>query len=278
MLEIQLADEPRAGASALNQWLQIAIAVAVFVPLEMLRPAYPGQRRFRRHWLNDVVFLLGNGFFVRAGYALLFALFLPGFSRLLPDGLTGFVVSQPLWVQLPAAIIIGDIGMYAAHRMFHAVPFLWRFHAVHHSIEELDWLAAHRTHPLDQAISSGLSILPLLALGFSEAAMASYGLVYLLQSHLLHANVRLPFGPFARLVASPHFHHWHHANVPGSHDKNFSAQLTFMDWIFGTLHLPEALPARYGTDDDVPQIYPLQLLWPLTRERAAATPTTLEAK
>ncbi len=263
----------------MNQWQQIALLVAIFVPLEMLRPAHPGQRRFRRHWVNDVVYLLGNGFIVRAGYVLLFALLLPGFSGLFPKTLTTFIAAQSLWIQIPAAIIIADIGFYAAHRLFHAVPFLWRFHAIHHSIEELDWLAAHRVHPLDQVITSGFSMLPLLALGFSDAAIAGYALSYLLQSHLVHANVRIPFGPLTRLVASPHYHHWHHANVPGLHDKNFSAQLTFMDRLFGTLLLPDALPARYGTDHDVPQIYPLQMLWPLTREPPVSpAPATVEAE
>jgi sterol desaturase/sphingolipid hydroxylase (fatty acid hydroxylase superfamily) len=116
-------------------------------------------------------------------------------------------------------------------------------------------------------------VLPLFLLGFSAAAMALWGMLYLISSHLVHSNIRVNFGPLRWIIASPQFHHWHHANVTRAHDTNFSGQLLFMDWIFGT-RLPDDLPDRYGTDDPVPTSWPLQLAWPLLREhrQPATTP------
>ena len=64
------------------------------------------------------------------------------------------------------------VGGYWGHRLSHTVPFLWRFHAVHHSIEEMDWLAAGRLHPLDQAFTQACAILPLFLLGYSRGVFA----------------------------------------------------------------------------------------------------------
>lgn len=141
------------------------------------------------------------------------------------------------------------------------MPFLWRFHAIHHSIEELDWLAAHRVHPLDQIFVASCSLVPVFALGFSDFAVAIMGFTYMLQSLLIPANMRVGFGPLRWVAASPLYHHWHHAH--GDRQVNFAAQLTYLDWIFGTLYLPDKMPERLGIDDPVPTDYLCQLAYPL---------------
>jgi sterol desaturase/sphingolipid hydroxylase (fatty acid hydroxylase superfamily) len=88
-----------------------------------------------------------------------------------PSSVHDAVAALPVWVQIPAVILLSDLGFYWTHRMFHAVPWLLRFHAIHHSIEELDWLAAARVHPLDQILTKGVSLVPVFALGFSEMAI-----------------------------------------------------------------------------------------------------------
>jgi sterol desaturase/sphingolipid hydroxylase (fatty acid hydroxylase superfamily) len=161
--------------------------------------------------------------------------------------------------------------------MFHAVPFLWRFHAIHHSSEKLDWLAAHRVHPVDQVITKSASIVPLFALGFSEAAIAFWGIVYQWQSVYVHANCRIGLGPLGWLVATPHFHHWHHANHKEAWDRNFAGQLPFIDALFGTLYLPAGrMPERYGIDEPVPEHYVQQLLHPILPPSAGTAPTATE--
>lgn len=252
-------------------WQQILVLLLIFIPLERLLPNRKGQAVFRAFWVTDTVYLLFNGLLLRLLFVGLLALALPSIGRIVPADAQAFVAAQPLWVQLPVALLIADLGFYLHHRLFHAVPFLWRFHAIHHSITELDWLAAHRVHPIDQLASSSMSLLPLYALGFSAEAMALHGAIYFVQSHLVHSNTRLSLGPLEWLLASPRFHHWHHANTPAAHDRNFGGQLLIWDLLLGTLHMPQRFPARYGTDDSVPADYPGQMLAPfrLTRRRFA---------
>jgi sterol desaturase/sphingolipid hydroxylase (fatty acid hydroxylase superfamily) len=193
---------------------------------------------------------------------------------LVPAWLQAAVAAQPDWLQTVEIIILADIGFYSAHRMFHSVPWLWRFHEVHHSIEDLDWLAAARVHPVDQIITKGMSVLPLFALGFGAAPIAIYSTIYFWHSLLVHANVRINFGPLRWLIASPEFHHWHHANQPEAYNSNYAGQLAILDKIFGTIYLPKGRsPGKYGVDAPVPNTYLAHLIYPFRqRLRRPAEP------
>ena len=249
------------------------LAGIVFVPLERLLALRKDQRVFRDGWRNDLVYIFVNGAVVRMGVgaALFGAAALA--HGLVPPGLRTTVAAQPYWLQTLAAIVVADLGFYAAHRMFHRVPLLWKFHAVHHSIEALDWLAAARVHPLDQIVTKGVSLAPLVVLGFAPVPVAIFSAIYFWHSLLLHANVRLGLGPISGVIASPAFHHWHHANEAAAHDTNFAGQLAILDRLFGTLHLPLGrLPARYGTDMALPQTYLGQTLYPFARQEDRGDP------
>ena len=124
---------------------------------------------------------------------------------LIPPSVRVAVAGQPYWLQIVEVVLVADLGLYFAHRMFHAIPLLWRFHQIHHSIEELDWLAAVRVHPVDQIATKGISLLPVFALGFSDAAIAVFAFLYQWQSILLHSNISIGFGPLRWLIASPDF-------------------------------------------------------------------------
>lgn len=246
----------------------ILITCLVFVPLERLFAMHPEQKVFRRAWTNDLIFLLLNGVLTRLGLLAVIVATIFAAAQIVPASVQATVGGLPWWVQLPLVILISDLGFYWTHRMFHAVPWLWRFHAIHHSIEELDWLAGARVHPVDQILTKGASLVPLFALGFSGSAISVYALLYQWQSVLLHANVRIGFGPLRWLVASPQFHHWHHSNDREARNKNFAGQLSFLDALFGSLHLPRGqVPTSYGLDQPMPQRYVPQLMYPFVGER-----------
>lgn len=241
----------------------LVVAAVLFIPLERLRPLHGGQRTLRRWWRQDVVYVFGNGALVRAGLGILTSVILTASDSLVPAVWRAGVAGQPVWLQVLEAVVLADLGFYIAHRLFHAVPCLWRFHSIHHSIRELDWLAAVRVHALDQVVTRGVSLLPLLALGFDAATIAISSAIYFWHSLLLHANVRLDFGPLRRIIASPVFHHWHHAACPEASGKNFAGQLSILDTIFGTTYMPAGQePQRYGVDDPVPHTYISQLAHP----------------
>ena len=241
----------------------LVVAAVLFIPLERLRPLHGGQRILRRWWRQDVVYVFANGALVRAGLGIATVVILAVSGSIVPPVWRAGVASQPVWVQVVEAVILADLGFYVAHRLFHAVPWLWRFHSIHHSITELDWLAAVRVHALDQVVTRGTSLLPLLALGFDAATIAISSAIYFWHSLLLHANVRIGFGPLNRIIASPVFHHWHHAACPEAGGKNFAGQLSILDTIFDTTYMPAGQePQRYGVDDPLPHTYISQLVHP----------------
>jgi sterol desaturase/sphingolipid hydroxylase (fatty acid hydroxylase superfamily) len=242
----------------------------VFLPLERLLALRKDQRVLRKWWWNDLIYVVVNGALVKAGLAGVLVGVMAFSAWLIPAGLQAAVARQPYWVQVVEAIILADLAFYATHRMFHGVPWLWRFHAIHHSIEELDWLAAWRMHPLDQVVTKAASFLPLYAFGFDAVPIAIFAGIYAWHGILLHSNVRLNFGPLRWFIASPEFHHWHHANHREAYDKNYASQLAFLDKLFGTMHMPVGrVPERYGVDDPVPNTYLSQVIYPLKKQNGA---------
>ena len=245
----------------------ILIVALIFIPLERLLPLHSEQKMLRPHWRNDLVYLFLNGIMIQAGFFLLIGLMLAAIRLTVPDAVAAAVQTQPIWLQVVEIVLVADVGFYLAHRTFHSIPFLWKFHAVHHSIEEMDWLAAQRVHPVDQILTKATSYLPVFALGFSVPAIGIFALIYHWQALLIHSNTRINFGPLRWIVASPQFHHWHHANEREAYDKNFASQLPLLDIVGGTLFLPDRMPGQYGTDEPVPPLYHQQLAYPLRQDR-----------
>jgi sterol desaturase/sphingolipid hydroxylase (fatty acid hydroxylase superfamily) len=128
------------------------------------------------------------------------------------------------------------------------VPALWRLHRVHHSSEQLDWLATSRGHALDQAFGLLLMAVPALALAAPTEGGAVITFLYV-YPFVVHANVRIRLGGLERLVVSPWFHHWHHAEDAAGHDRNFATLLTLWDHLFGTAARIEGFPDSYGISD-----------------------------
>ena len=259
-----------------NFWHFLVVA-AVFLPLERLFALRKEQKILRANWRLDLVYTFLNGALITVGITLIIVVAGNIFGSVVPARLRAAVAMQPLLIQLIEAVISADLVFYCAHRLFHSVPFLWKFHAVHHSIEEMDWLASARIHPVDQIVTKGASILPLLALGFSDPVIAAFAFIFSWQSYLLHSNVRIKFGLLKWVVASPESHHWHHANEREAYNKNYAAQLSIIDKLFHTLYLPEGkTPEKYGIDEPVPRGYLSQLILPF-RHNPQSSNSELEA-
>lgn len=238
----------------------------VFVPLERLYPLNREQKIFRPGWQVDIGHVLFTGLSIQLCHAVIIVSAVASLRQLVPHGFQAALQDQPLWLQYLEILIIADLGFYAMHRAFHAVGQLWRLHAVHHSSERLDFLAAHRVHPIDQFMVRSVTLIPVFALGFDATALLLFAVIYHWHGMLLHSNTRFRFRWIERIVATPAFHHWHHANL-GSKGQNFAGQLALIDRLFGTYYLPDrAMPREYGIDDAVPGNYLGQLIAPF-RER-----------
>jgi sterol desaturase/sphingolipid hydroxylase (fatty acid hydroxylase superfamily) len=260
----------------------LVLAFLVFAPLEHLFATHAEKKILRQAWKLDLFYAVFSAMLTKAGLTAI-VIGTSYFAALwIPSSFKTDVGALPLWIQVAVAILLSDLGFYGVHRLFHKIPFLWKFHAVHHSIETMDWLAGHRVHPLDQIFTKGASLVPVFALGFSDTTVAIYGAIYFWQSMLIHSNVNLRLGPLRYILALPQFHHWHHADHPEAHDRNFAGQLAFLDFIFRTHHLPEqAVPERYGTSTPVPSDYLGQIVFPFKSvhsDAAAAELSPVSAK
>ena len=258
----------------------ILLTAIIFIPLERLRPVRPDQKLIRSGWKTDVAHLFLTGLLFKGVMVLAIAALIAAFDWPALDPVREAVGRQPDWLQAIELLLLADLGFYWAHRALHYFPFLWKFHSIHHSIEKLDWLAAYRTHFLDQSLVKVTSLLPFIIFQFSEWALLVFIVTYQWQSVLLHSNISLGFGPLSWLVASPNFHHCHHSNQRDAYDKNFSGQLSLWDYVFGTAYLPRGQwPAQYGINDPVPPGYLDQVLYPFRRSSTAAVaePKPVEA-
>ena len=187
------------------------------------------------------------------------------------DAFTGL----PLALQALAAIVLGDFAMYWGHRLQHRSDLLWRFHSVHHTSETLDWVAAHREHPLDGLYTQALMNLPAILLGLSIEAVLGLVAFRSIWAILIHANVRLPLGPFALLLGSPQLHHWHHAK--GRDVGNYGNLAPWLDVLFGTHFMPPRPPDSIGLAEPSPRGYVALLLSPFRITRRARLPASCAA-
>jgi sterol desaturase/sphingolipid hydroxylase (fatty acid hydroxylase superfamily) len=241
----------------------LVILAIIFIPLERLFALRP-RLILRTGWRTDVVHYLINGAALKVGLVVTVAVLGTVLRAVVPAPFRTAVAASPGSVQIVAALAIATVGGYAGHRAAHEVPLLWRFHRVHHSVREMDWLAANHLHPLDQIFIRSAAVLPLYALGFGRMSLGAFVVLTTLQAVFIHANVRLAFGPLRWVIATPQFHHWHHARDPRAYNSNYAGEFPALDALFGTLYLPALRwPARYGVDDGEPAGYLRQLVWPL---------------
>jgi sterol desaturase/sphingolipid hydroxylase (fatty acid hydroxylase superfamily) len=245
----------------------------LFVPMEKLRPVRRGQKVLRTGVRTDVVHFVVTGTLgTIALLALAIVVVLP-LQALTPDGFVAAVQSQPAVLQLVEALLVVELGGYWAHRLHHEVPWLWKLHRVHHSSEQMDWLASAHLHPLDSATTRIVAVVPLALLGFGRGTFGAA--LVLLQLHAIfqHANVRTRFGRLGAVVSAPHFHHWHHSGDPEARDRNYAGMFPWVDRIFGTYHAPaDRWPVRYGIDEPMAAGYFGQLRSPFTRPGVTRAP------
>ena len=254
--------------AALSTWL--VLLALIFIPLEQLFAVRPGKI-FRPGFLTDLGYYFING--IIPGLILSLPLGFAAWAahRMMPSSVTTTFAHWPLAVRLFAAFVVAEVGLYWGHRWCHEIPLLWRFHAVHHSPTQVDWLVNSRGHPVDFVFTRLCGLLPLYGLGLGSPIAGDPGPIPVLVmiigpawGFFIHANVRWRFGLLEWLIATPAFHHWHHTNDDAAViNKNYAPMWPWIDWIFGSLHLPrKCQPSVYGTDFAVAPTMAGQLIDP----------------
>jgi sterol desaturase/sphingolipid hydroxylase (fatty acid hydroxylase superfamily) len=254
---------------ALFTGLSFFFLVLVFRPLELAFPAKPGQRFFRPAWFTDLCFFLGQ-YLLWSGLILwVLVRFSDWLTGIVPERFCQGVAAQPWWLQALEVVLLSDFFIYWGHRLQHRVGFLWRFHAVHHTAEHLDWLAAHREHPVDSIYSLALINLPAFVLGFPLETLAGFIAFRGIWAIYIHSNVRLPIGPLRVVLGAPELHHWHHDRDRDA--GNYANISPLMDILFGTYRCPDHEPERFGVKEPTPRNYLSHMVLPLLpRKRGMA--------
>jgi len=249
-------------------WLILSLIASaiVFVFLEKVFPRYREQPVLREEWKLDFVYFTINHLLV-AVFLLVGNYFVTTvFGWAISPGFQTWLQNLPILVQVLILVICADFVLYWSHRTFHEVPWLWRIHAVHHSVEHMDWLAGSRNHFVQAIIDRSLAMVPLYLLGADKQALDIYVSFAALQAVFVHANIGLPFGPLKYIIATPQYHHWHHSTDKPAIDTNYAVHSPLFDWLFGTYHMPIAhWPEKYGTTRRLPRTFIGQLLYPFRR-------------
>ena len=175
----------------------------------------------------------------------------------------GPVAKMPLWAQALTFLVASDFLLYWFHRLYHGAH-LWKYHAVHHSSAEVDWISAARFHPVNILFGTVIVDVALLLAGISPNVMLWVGPFTTASSAFVHANLNWTLGPFRYVIAGPVFHRWHHTAADRGGSSNFAGTFPIWDILFGTFYMPEnELPDTYGIDDEhFPQGFGRQLIYP----------------
>jgi sterol desaturase/sphingolipid hydroxylase (fatty acid hydroxylase superfamily) len=247
--------------------LDMLLMGIIYTPLERLWPQYPKQGTFRKEWTLDVVYFMSTHLPIQV---LSFLVLLPAIAATKYLGvpvLQQSIARLPWILQFVLAVIVADVAEYFIHLALHKVPFLWRFHAIHHSSKALDWIAGSRSHFVDDTLVRGFILAP-LTLGFSQSIILAYLIFVTLHATWTHCN----FGPnvkwLEKILVMPRYHHWHHTSQKEGIDKNFAIHFPWIDKIFGTYYFPDTWPERYGLDgEEISPTFVGQTIQPFTKKK-----------
>jgi len=228
-------------------WL-LGLSIIVWI-LELIAPWREGQKVFRKDfWLDGFYMFFNYFFFYMIGFAALStvseSLFndfigIFGISNSIPE----YVQMMPSWLQLVVFFLIVDFVHWNIHRLLHRVPWLWEFHKVHHSVEQMGFAAHLRYHWMENIVYKSLQYIPVALIGGFD--LSNVFIVHMIQTfigHLNHANFVIPLGPFKYVLNNSKMHIWHHAkDLPeGKYGVNFGLTLSAWDYLFGTSYIPKS--------------------------------------
>jgi len=229
-------------------WWLIALSLVVWL-LEMVFPWRKEQPIIRKDFWIDAFYMFFNFYIFKL---IIFVAFSEVTARAF-ETLVGGDISQlalinmgrfPGWVQVIIFFIATDFIQWFTHVLLHRYKWLWRFHKVHHSVEQMGFAAHLRYHWMENVFYAPMKYIAVMLIGGFTPEQA-YLVFYLAIAigHLNHANVRFDYGPLKYIFNNPRMHIWHHAYaLPKDRSKgvNFGISLAVWDYIFKTAYIPES--------------------------------------
>jgi len=259
-------------------WWLVLLSVFVW-SLEIAFPWRKEQSIFRKDFWLDVFYMFFNFYLFNLVIFIAFSsLTEQVFKDLFGGSLDQFAIADisalPGWLQLLVFFIVTDFVSWGTHVMLHRYEFLWRFHKVHHSVEEMGFAAHLRYHWMENVFYTPVKYIAVMCIGGFTPDQAF--IVFYLNiaiGHLNHANLNWSYGPLKYVFNNPVMHIWHHAYaLPANRSKgaNFGISLSLWDYLFGTAHIPnDGRDIRLGFEsiEDFPKKFGAQLFWGFKNER-----------
>lgn len=222
----------------------VSVVLFGFLAITLLERVLP----YRREWLHgkgdtkvDLLnILVNNGVVEKLLAAVLVTLF-AGTPAWLGQwlGFDPWPRHWSIWGQLALVALLTEFCDYWYHYFAHKLPWMWRFHAVHHSPHRLYLWNAPRFHPVDRIISSSADMLPFLVFGSTPELVALYFTYNAITGLIQHCNIDLELGPLHYVFSAGALHRWHHSKLIAESDNNYGSNLIVWDLVFGTFFLPK---------------------------------------
>jgi sterol desaturase/sphingolipid hydroxylase (fatty acid hydroxylase superfamily) len=247
--------------------LDLLLMTIIFIPLELFFPKNTSQTKFHEEWRTDLIYFIISHLFIQFFGIITQKPAVIFFGWIGLDKVHAWVQGLPFVAALFLAFFSTDLFQYWAHRLFHTRVYLWRFHSIHHSTQNMDWLAGSRTHFMDIFFTRAMTFIPLYVLGFSTTVFNIYIIFIAIHAVLIHANTRVNFGFIKYIFTTPQYHHWHHCEDPKYYGHNFASIFPFIDMIFGTYYLPgKEWPEGTGVHEaQYPKGFLKQSVYPFTK-------------
>lgn len=220
---------------------------AFFLVLEWAKPWRVDQPRFRKDFWLDFFYMFFNFFlFSLVIYNAASLVVVHFFNTTMQSiGITNLlafeVMSWPTWLHLLVGFVVRDFVQWWIHRLLHAVPALWEFHKVHHSVEQMGFAAHLRYHWMENVVYRTIEYVPLALIGIGLRDFFIIHIFTLAMGHFNHSNLKIPLGPLKYIFNNPQMHIWHHAHdLPTNRQQgiNFGLTLSLWDYLFHTDYIP----------------------------------------
>ncbi|HNP19991.1 MAG TPA: sterol desaturase family protein [Fulvivirga sp.] len=252
---------------------------AFFFMLELLKPWRKEQAKFRKDFWLDFFYMFFNFFLFsliiyNAASDVVVNFFNDALSFVGINNLAAFeVMSWPVWAHLLLGFVVRDFIQWNVHRLLHRSSFLWEFHKVHHSVEQMGFAAHLRYHWIENVVYRTLEYIPLALIGIGLRDFFIIHIFTLAVGHFNHSNFKLNLGPLKYIFNNPQMHIWHHAyDLPRErrYGVNFGLTLSIWDYLWKTDYIPKDgrdIKLGFPGSEDFPKTFVSQNLHGIIPEK-----------
>ena len=246
-----------------------------FLVLERIFP-WRKQKLLRKSILTDTIYLVFNAHYLNIAIETvqIFILLKLNDYVKINDYLSIFdielISGQSFIIQFIILFFTHDFIQWLIHVSLHNIPVLWKFHKIHHTIEELDWIGNFKFHWFEIVVYKSILYFPLAFFGYNSNVLFWFAVFSTAQGHFNHSNLKMSLGPLRYFFNTPVMHVWHHNLLLKKEEKtvNYGINLSIWDWIFNTAYMPKNKhPKKIGIIDKnkIPKSFIRQELYPFIR-------------